>query len=479
VYVGAFPRHDYYDLNYENIENDGDEDMEGSQPSAGTRRRSALHELCHQCKTITFDDANDSEEDKMRISREKAEIYNLARNILRASHCSENRNSWGHRFGHSLNNSLLTMYVADQTPLHILCAQSNVDIQMISILLEAVSLPSERRKATIRLPHLTSLFTSRSRHGCNPLHYLVGSCSADEMEELFSLMESMLKDEFNSLSVAREALKAAFLTFDSDMESPLHWALHEKMCAARFRILLKYSGIGALFEPNLSDEFPFDQFSRSCEEDLLVTQNEEVERTEADNFRQFVELLSVVMETSYHEEEKAGRGKIHPNKDSPPPQIQPLHHLASYDYFPCPAYMFQLALRYHGDDIMVCDNSLRGRSPLHLALSAPQSTSRFLMRGHPIARSMNEANIAMLLEHDPNCATLYSREGRAPLHYAVESQSSIENIRTLLKIYPAALSVRDPLTDLHPMALAAVGENNTLDVIFELGRLEPSNFVVN
>ena len=480
--MGAFPRCDYFDLDENDSDGDDNENEEGSQHSGRVRRRSALHELCLQCGEVENDEDDDDDEESQSTgdaNEKNEEIYDLARQIIRASHRSINRSSWEHRHGYTRNNSLLTLYVGDQTPLHILCSSRKVDLGMISIIFGSVSPPPEREMATIELPTIIELLTSKSRLGCTPLHYLVEnrSCSPETLEKILRFSESMVNLDTTTSSKQEACLRQnhktldeAFLTCDYDGETPLHWALESKVSPEHFRVLLKYGGTGALWCANMSDDFPFDQFARSCEEDLLVAGDEE--STEEENFRHFVAMLSVVERALEDTTDSDGKGGY-------PHTAMPLHKLASSIHFPCPTYLFKLALRYHRTDLTTCDNSPRGLHPLHLALLAPrnQSWDQMLpMDGEPlqVARATNESHILALLEQHPECANLYSKEGRSSLHYAVKSHNSVEIIRTLLKIYPRALSSADPITGFYPFALAAEDENSTLEVVYELCRSCPS-----
>ena len=496
IYVGAFPRCDYYELDNEHDDNEGDDndnnndngdtlelndDADNSQPSGMLRRRSALHELCRQCAEVE----NHNQNERDNHDSDKDEIYELARQIIRVSHCCVNRGDWGHRHGYDTRNnaSLLTLYVADQTPLHILCSAEHVDFEMISIFLESVS-PSisdqgceeDNSRATIQLPCILELLTSKSRLGCTPLHYLVEnrSCSAETLDKILGFTsESMVSANVQTISMNKKEahLKAAFLTTDYDCETPIHWALAAQVSPEHFRIILKYGGTDALWCVSMLGEFPFHQFAGSCEEDLLVTGDESA--TEEKNFRHFLALLSVIDRNYF-------RGNNTKNEGTSGYSVISL--LASSLYFPCPTYLFKLALRYHEKHLTICDNNKpTGLMPLHLALSASQNSEWRHMLTYfwqeealQVARETNESHICMILKQKPECANLYSKEGRLPLHYAVASQISIDIIQTLLKICPAALSSLDPITGLYPCSLAAEESNNSLDVVFLLARSCPS-----
>ena len=503
VYVGAFPRCDYYELDNEHDDNEGNDDNNGnndddnlennddadnSQHSGRLQRRSALHELCRQCAEVEnhYQNMRDNHESDSQVIIVKDQIYELARQIIRVSHCSVSRGDWDHRHGYDTRNntSLLTLYVADLTCLHILCSAQHVDFKMISIFLESVSTPmsdqsceEDNTRVTIELPSILELLTIKNRLGSTPLHYLVEnrSCSAETLDGILGFASEFvarMNIETMDTPIKKEAhLKEAFLTTDHDCETPIHWALESKVPSEYFRIILKYGGTDALWCVSLMGEFPFHQFARSCEEDLLVTGDETA--TEEENFRHFVALLAVIDEQIALEDNAESEGKS---------GYSAISLLASSLYFPCPTYLFKLALRYHENDLTTCDkNKPTGLMPLHLALSASQNNTWKHMLTYfwqeealQVARATNESNVSMILKQKPECANMYSKEGRLPLHYAVTSQISIDIIQTLLKIYPAALSSLDPITGLYPWSLAAAESNNSLDVVFLLARSCPS-----
>jgi ankyrin repeat protein len=398
-------------------------------------------------------------------------MYELARLILRASHCSENRNDWEKRNYRWLDQSVLTLYEGDQTPLHIMCSQT-VDLGMVQIIYESIFEDSltKKQNAAIQLPAMLDLLTSKNRLGCTPLHYLAEnrSCPISTLEKLLSFtMQSNCPREHEKDS--QFTLKEAMLVADDDKETPLHWALSAQVSAKHFQLLIEHGGKDALWCTNNFAEFPFDLFARSCQEDLLVSDDES--DSQAQHFKLFEKYLSIVEDRSDINHQETDKEKICSK------QWLPLHRMASSLNFPCPWYLFELGLKYYGSDLSLHDDE--GMLPIHLALSARRRlrARKILAEDAETSKIFSfstETLILKILEHHKESATTASSDGRQPLHFAVESQAGSTVIDALLSMFPGALSIVDPWSGLYPFALAAVGDNNSLDVVFHLIRSCPS-----
>ena len=74
-------------------------------------------------------------------------------------------------------------------------------------------------------------------------------------------------------------------------------------------------------------------------------------------------------------------------------------------------------------------------------------------------------------------AILTTRDGRSVLHLAVENGKGFSHsggvLKRLCDVAPEVLSRRDPRTGLYPFMLAAVENNNEIDVIFQLLIMSP------
>ena len=83
--------------------------------------------------------------------------------------------------------------------------------------------------------------------------------------------------------------------------------------------------------------------------------------------------------------------------------------------------------------------------------------------------------IAICLKYFPGGARHRDKEGCLPLHTAVSTGKAwIEGVKQLVMAAPMALTVRDGKHHMYPVLLAAMEENNTLDVVFRLLQANPT-----
>ncbi|CAB9500433.1 expressed unknown protein [Seminavis robusta] len=472
VYVGSFSRCDYIHLNNNNDDDNSNDDNDDDSSNGLLQRRGALHELCRICDALNEeeDDSEVDESSSRHFMAEKQQILQLATDMIRASHGANNRHEWEQpKQEYCFERSILLLYEGDQTPLHILLSR-NVDMQMIAVLLESITL--ERSRATIQVPTVLELLTNQNSLGVTPLHYLA-NCRSCPVPHLRRILQYAAEEQQSTISSSSSLMEEAMCMQDiDDFENPMHWAMSSPVSPKQFGILLEYGGAKALWRLNLGGEFPLHVFANACQSDLLLCDEDEVVATEANNLRAFEEFLKVAMEHLCHPKEED-------SMDDKQTRWLPLHHMVSSICFPCPGYMLNIAQReYCSENDAITQYDDNGLLPLHLALLAPrQSTWRAMLSGEAAKQAATNNNkiICKLLEQSERSSHMVSRkDGRLPLHYAVEANLELGTILELVGKYPGALSLPDPVTGLHPFALAAVKDNACLDVLFELGRLCPT-----
>jgi hypothetical protein len=116
---------------------------------------------------------------------------------------------------------------------------------------------------------------------------------------------------------------------------------------------------------------------------------------------------------------------------------------------------------------------LDGSYPLHLVLGHPCTVEGSCL---PVARQL----VKILLEAHPDSAR-HTIHGRLPLHMAVENGWPCHDL--LLAVFPEALDISDPKTELFPFQTAARAKEQPcataaacceLDVTYELLRANPT-----
>lgn len=103
-----------------------------------------------------------------------------------------------------------------------------------------------------------------------------------------------------------------------------------------------------------------------------------------------------------------------------------------------------------------------GRLPLHLAAAADPVKTYFCP---PEVASQLTTVVELAEQTYPPAAAVVDRTGRLPLHYLLSKTATGVAPATLLalvKVYPHALTVQDPVTGLYPaQKLAACSSNTT------------------
>jgi ankyrin repeat protein len=86
-----------------------------------------------------------------------------------------------------------------------------------------------------------------------------------------------------------------------------------------------------------------------------------------------------------------------------------------------------------------------------------------------------DAPIAICLKYFPDGARYLDAEGSLPLHCAVRTGKGwIEGVKQLISVEPMALQSKDGVYGMYPFMLAAMEDNNTLDMVFRLLQANPS-----
>jgi hypothetical protein len=145
------------------------------------------------------------------------------------------------------------------------------------------------------------------------------------------------------------------------------------------------------------------------------------------------------------------------------------YHLCSLPRCP-PVLMIQLLTLHKDTEIMGLlgdfhgqrDPGGTGRTPLHAAAAAEPSSCS----GHTLLR--------VVLQADPTAVFQRDHQGRLPLHDAVTNPTLTRSaIKSLVRGYPEALAVPDPITGLLPFASLAVNHDD-LNAAYDLLRMDPT-----
>jgi len=132
----------------------------------------------------------------------------------------------------------------------------------------------------------------------------------------------------------------------------------------------------------------------------------------------------------------------------------------------------------------------RGDLPLHILSSVKVRPQRYEFKLPSSSQqqvptrcrctdvSMNAMDL-FLAFHKP-AASMPDRDGELPLHLVLRNNAQWEDaVETLMRVYPAAVTVRDKKSGLYPFMMAAVDESASLTTLFRLIRACPefSRFV--
>jgi len=134
-----------------------------------------------------------------------------------------------------------------------------------------------------------------------------------------------------------------------------------------------------------------------------------------------------------------------------------------------------------------------GRVPLHCCFCfqmapASQVSSRRSLEVENERKTAAEWRqmVSDTLQTDPSACRISDNRGRLPLHYALESATLYDKtmnihaqkaiaaaVDELLKVFPESIAACDPVSGVHPFALAAMNPHFSLDSVYRLIKLSP------
>lgn len=410
--------------------------------------RLPLHELCRLVEFIDHLDENEftDDEDEGMFSkaerRTNQEIYQLARLMILQSqtidtavfHPNLNGGEGDDGFLNiERHRSILSLRdLNGNTALHVLCSQC-ADPTMMRIMLECCPtefVPGEFSATAV------DLVAMRNAHGCTPLHYISGgACPFSAFKLLVQYSRSLPNGDEHGRDVR--------LLADVDGDIPLHWAFAIGASPRRLRALLNGCH-ESLFCKNGEGKLPMQEFvEHHCDNWDFLDDDEK-----RSLWREMQDILKVVTDSQ--------------DDDT----WSPLHAIASgVDFIPKEFWL--IGTEFCATDTYNSDGLL----PLHVAVSSPPRECR----GDALA----ETDTARSLLHEIlfcniELARRPTSQGRLPLHLAAESKQPEWIVGALRNASPDALLTFDPVTGLPPAMLAAVNENNSLDMVYYLLRSEPS-----
>jgi ankyrin repeat protein len=333
-----------------------------------------------------------------------------------------------------IHQSTLTLKdMMGNTPLHVLCRNS-ADTKMMKIIFECC--PAEKIAFTQSATSF-ELVRIQNSHGCNPLHFLAGDACP------FSSVKFILQFCYPQESTGGPDAR---LLQDYDGDLPLHWAFSRGVSPRRLTALLS-----------------------DCHDSLLCANNENIlpmqsyvddhcenfDFMDPDQKQALWDMIQGILKvaTKYHKDDG----------------WSPLHAIASGVAF-LPQTFWTIGLEFERDNL--CTYNDDGMLPLHVAVStAPVNgeSSRYVSGVKQYAILMEEIMLSSF-----EAPRMPTSAGRLALHLAVESKHDQYVIDTLRRLNPNALSTIDPITLMPPFMLAAVDENNSLDLVYSLLREEPS-----
>jgi ankyrin repeat protein len=235
----------------------------------------------------------------------------------------------------------------------------------------------------LNIPTVIDLISHKNYRQCTPLHH-ISQCVCS-----FSALKLML----DSCPTAGELLHVR----DEDGDTPLHWAFAAGVSTRRLELyLLKSKEL--LYLKNKENETPL------CA--LAID--------DFDSARAMWQRVALIMDLIL------GRREA----------VQPMFALAELSNL-MPLYLVELGLRFFREELEDADE--HGRFPLHVAAMCP-------------SRELGDANFLTLLDHFPAAVTQRCRQGRLPLHYALETGKSLDCIQVMMTAHPDGLHEVDPVS---------------------------------
>jgi ankyrin repeat protein len=349
------------------------------------------------------------------------------------------------------HESVLTVPDAlGKTPLHILC-ESSCDLN----LMKAIFACTRENTGNPCSPTAMSLITARDSKGCSPLHYLAYSrqCPFSSLQLMMDYCKPFYPRCDGGL------LMDPTLCTDVDGDTPLHWALDGYMSPRRIKELIRHSK-DAMNIKNHMGSLPFDQFAINfIDADWKV--HDVCGREVWENIQAY---LRVVFDDRLPTDvSNDSDGSSSTGNENKPPAWLPLHLIAGAKC-DLPPIFTDIALHYCKDDLS--NTNSEGMLPLHLACNRIS-----LDKNCPCDGAMAKK---ILVEYPQAAYKEVSSTKRLAIHLAVASHKPMSLITSLIKSYPRSLNIPDPVTKLWPFVLAAVENEESIQVSFTLLRADPS-----
>lgn len=394
----------------------------------------------------------------------------------------------------SYRSPLLFRDQNDNTPLHVLCGEGSSSPTLIKLLL---SYCPSNSVGSQTYPSSIELISAANVHGCTPLHFLAEChCPLEALVIILNHCVSLCPDvttitfpvepdkrtitEYSSTAQVHDRqIHPAFIK-DNDGDTPLHYACG---CASDFttehvRVLLQHcpsivkirnnehklpmDDLCFYFEESWSDLFHerilddnTGSVSFAIRDDNYIPNLMESEGygsllpLEKDVMRlELWEVLNPILEATYF-------GSAHKYKYDLE-HWKPLHAAAGITHHG--PHLLRFAMQMKPEDITITDED--GNLPLHIAAITTSQYSPF-------------ENVQLLLDKSPECAKIVNRNNKLPFDLAVESKKDTSVLLAILARFPDALQIKNRSTGLLPFMTAAVGENNTVNVVYTLLRMSP------
>jgi len=375
------------------------------------------------------------------------------------------------------------------TPLHVLCYQENACPVLIELLLSYCSTDGKDGQ---KLQTAIELICNVNRDGCTPLHALARNRrSIDGMDILFRNCLPLCPDieelafplepppsttTGNTTTTSGNNLQQLHPALVQDIfgDTPLHCACNcgWNVNIENIRALLRHCPsalkvrnregllpIDYLWNTYSTHEIPTTIGPEALHDDEILSDEDTSngsmlsadgnEQTKANLW----EILNPMLEATYF-------GTVHKssNYHDGENSWRPLHAAAGITHH-SPHILRFVIQQLTPQELSRRDED--GNLPIHVAASTKSQHSSPL------------TNIRILLDMNSNCADEVNGDNMLPLHLAAESKKEVDVILALHKICPDAPQNRCRSTRLFPFMTAAVGSNNTVDVIYTLLRLDP------
>lgn len=159
----------------------------------------------------------------------------------------------------------------------------------------------------------------------------------------------------------------------------------------------------------------------------------------------------------------------YPSRGQPKRLLHTLATVGGQQQVQCPTLVMWLAIRFNRDQLAQQDDE--GNLPLHLAsthLELP-TMPLFMKVLQPFIKHANSSIVLMMVKEYPAAASIMNRQGRIPLHLAIDQGKPWDGaLLPLLRAAPQAMEQRDPITKLFPALQAAATRSCSLSIVFEL-----------